>query len=279
MKEGDFVAKKFFWLKLKSDFFNSKEMKKLRKIAGGDTYVIIYLKMQLLSLQNEGRLYYDGIDDDFPSEIALTLDEDIENVRVTIAFLMRCGLIECVSEEEYFMSQVPEITGKESDSASRVRKHRALQCNADVTSKMLQCDKNVTTEIEKDIELESEKEGEGEKEPSLTSTTLQTQQILNLYNQICVSLPKIRKLSTSCQKDVEKIISTYSEDEIREAFEKAEKSVFLKGKKNSDKFKDWKADFIWIVKEEHFINLFNGKYDNTEDDEKLLDYESFMNNF
>ena len=134
-------------------------------------------------------------------------------------------------------------------------------------------------DIDNDNDMDKDMEKDKEKESPVTTTTLQTQQILNLYNQICVSLPKIRKLSTSCQKDVEKIISTYSEDEIKEAFEKAEKSVFLKGKKNSDKFKDWKADFIWIVKEEHFINLFNGKYDNTEDDERFLDYESFMNNF
>lgn len=140
-------------------------------------------------------------------------------------------------------------------------------------------DKDNDIDNDNDMDMDKDMEKDKEKESPVTTTTLQTQQILNLYNQICVSLPKIRKLSTSCQKDVEKIISTYSEDEIREAFEKAERSVFLKGKKNSDKFKAWKADFIWIVKEEHFINLFNGKYDNTEDDEKLLDYESFMNNF
>ena len=38
--------KKFFWLKLKEDFFRDKRIKKLRKIAGGDTYTIIYLKLQ-----------------------------------------------------------------------------------------------------------------------------------------------------------------------------------------------------------------------------------------
>ena len=42
------MAKKYYWLKLKKDFFNSKEMKKLRRIAGGDTYTVIYLKMQLV---------------------------------------------------------------------------------------------------------------------------------------------------------------------------------------------------------------------------------------
>ena len=37
-------TKKYYWLKLKDDFFNSREIKKLRRIAGGDTYTIIYLK-------------------------------------------------------------------------------------------------------------------------------------------------------------------------------------------------------------------------------------------
>ena len=42
------AEKKYYWLKLKEGFFEQKIIKKLRKIAGGDTYVIIYLKMQLL---------------------------------------------------------------------------------------------------------------------------------------------------------------------------------------------------------------------------------------
>ncbi len=283
------MAKKYYWLKLKSDFFNSKEIKKLRKTAGGDTFVIIYLKMQLLSLQNDGKLYYDGIDDDFASEIALTLDEDVENVRLTIAFLQHCGLIECLSEEEYFMSQVPEITGKESDSAARMRKHRASHCDIDVTNIKLQCNTDVTKcdieiEKEKDKELDSETETEAEKKAAAVvsrQSSITVQDVVNLYHKICVSLPKIRKLSTFSQQNVEKIIATYTEDEIRETFEKAEKSLFLKGKKNSSetKFKDWKASFEWLVQEEHFVNTLNGKYDNSEEDEKSLEYEQVYNSW
>lgn len=69
------MAKKYYWLRLKDDWFNSKVIKKLRKIAGGDTYTIIYLKMQLLSLKNEGKLYYEGVEDSFEEELALDLDE------------------------------------------------------------------------------------------------------------------------------------------------------------------------------------------------------------
>ena len=57
--------KKFYWLKLKDDFFKQKEMKKLRKIAGGDTYTIIYLKMMLLSVKSEGKIYFEGLEDIF----------------------------------------------------------------------------------------------------------------------------------------------------------------------------------------------------------------------
>ena len=128
---------KFYWLKLKNDYFSQPKIKKLRRIAGGDTYTIIYLKMQLLSLQNDGRLYFEGIEDNFIEEMALTLDEDVENVSVTVQYLLRQGLLEAVSDDEYMMNETKALIGSETPSAARVRKHRenqkALQCNTNVT--------------------------------------------------------------------------------------------------------------------------------------------------
>jgi len=95
-------------------------------------------------------------------------------------------------------------------------------------------------------------------------------------------LPSVRKLSTRSQQNVEKILSTYTSDEIHEILKKAEKSLFLQGKKNNPKgnFKDWKASFEWIIEEEHFVNILNGKYDNSpEEDTFKDDYEVFLNNF
>ena len=51
-------AKKYYWLKLMKDFFTQPKIKKLRKIAGGDTYTIIYLKLQLLSIHSHTTLKY-----------------------------------------------------------------------------------------------------------------------------------------------------------------------------------------------------------------------------
>ena len=58
-------AKKYYWLKLMKDFFTQPKIKKLRKIAGGDTYTIIYLKLQLLSIDSDATLEYQGIEENF----------------------------------------------------------------------------------------------------------------------------------------------------------------------------------------------------------------------
>ena len=83
--------KKYYWLKLKEDFFRDKKIKKLRSIAGGDTYTIIYLKMQLLSLKNEGKLFFENVEDNFIEEIALEIDEKIEDVKVCVLYLIKTG--------------------------------------------------------------------------------------------------------------------------------------------------------------------------------------------
>ena len=125
--------KRYFWLKLHKDFFQRKEIKRLRKIAGGDTYTIIYLKMLLRSIMSDGKLYFDGLEDDFASELALDLDEKEENVQITVQYLLKSGLLEMCSDEEYYLPDTKDSTGCETAAASRMRKCRAkkeqLECN------------------------------------------------------------------------------------------------------------------------------------------------------
>jgi uncharacterized phage protein (TIGR02220 family)/predicted phage replisome organizer len=117
--------KRYFWLKLHKDFFQRKEIKRLRKIAGGDTYTIIYLKMLLRSIMSDGKLYFDGLEDDFASELALDLDEKEENVQITVQYLLKSGLLEMCSDEEYYLPDTKDSTGCETAAASRMRKCRA----------------------------------------------------------------------------------------------------------------------------------------------------------
>lgn len=152
--------KRYFWLKLHKDFFQRKEIKRLRKIAGGDTYTIIYLKMLLRSIMSDGKLYFDGLEDDFSSELALDLDENEENVQITVQYLLKSGLLEMCSDEEYYLPDAKDNTGTETAVASRVRRHRekqkALHCNADVTQMKQLCngEKEKEKEKEKDREID-----------------------------------------------------------------------------------------------------------------------------
>ena len=152
--------KRYFWLKLHKDFFQRKEIKRLRKIAGGDTYTIIYLKMLLRSIMSEGKLYFDGLEEDFAAEVALDLDESEENVQITITYLLNSGLLEMRSDDEYYLPDTKNSTGCETAVAARVRRHRekqkALQCNTDVTQVKHLCNGEIEKEIdkEKDIEIE-----------------------------------------------------------------------------------------------------------------------------
>ena len=150
--------KRYYWIQLTQDFFKSKEMKLLRKIAGGDTHTIIYLKMMLISLEDGGCIYYDGLADNLAEEIALMIDENIEDIKITLLFLESKGLLTRKNDRDYFLEQVPEMVGSETASARRVRKFRenqlALQCNNDVTKRNgdIDIEKDIDTDIEKDID-------------------------------------------------------------------------------------------------------------------------------
>lgn len=146
--------KRYFWLKLKETFFRDKEIKKLRKIAGGDTYTIIYLKLQLLSLKKQGKLGFDNLEETFESEIALELDEEVENVRMTLVYLRKCGLLEEIAKNEFMLPQAVESIGTETQGAERVRrfreKEKLLLCNAPVTK----CNTEIELDIEKELDID-----------------------------------------------------------------------------------------------------------------------------
>ncbi len=148
--------KRYYWLKLHEGFFDDPIIKKLRKIAGGDTYTCIYLKMMLMSVKTEGILIYEGIESSLEKELALKLDEEEENVKIVINYLFSFKLLEEESKQHrsYIMPAVLKMTGSEGSSAKRVREYRerqkapiVLQCNDETAQKgeiPLHCNSGVT---------------------------------------------------------------------------------------------------------------------------------------
>ena len=253
------MGKKYFWLKLKADFFTSRAMKKLRRIAGGDTYTIIYLKLQLLSLKDEGVLFYEGVEPTFYEEMALALDEDAENVKVTLIFLENMGLIEKKNEHEYILTEVPYLIGSETDKAELMRKKRAKEkaLTGNNVTNMLPPVTDCYTEKEKEREKEKEKEKEIEKSKS-ESKKVDYELIVRMYNDTCVSFPRTTTLSDARKKAIKARLNKYSIEDIQRAFDLAEASDFLKGNNG----RNWSANFDWIIKDTNIAKILDGNYNN-----------------
>ena len=266
MKEN----KRYYWLKLMADFFNQPRIKKLRKIAGGDTYTIIYLKMQLLSLKTDAILSFEGIENTFAEELALTMDEDPENVKVSLKFLEAQGMIEQLSETEYCLTETDKLIGSEAYSTERSRRCReraalakkeekALQCNTDET----RCNDDATA-CNEEIEIEKEIDNNSITDVILTPSEQQKPEnphifttIQSLYNSVCGSYPRLVKMSEKRKKAIRaRINSGYTIEDFKRLFQIAEQSDFLKGKNA----RDWYADFDWMIKDSNMAKILEGKY-------------------
>ena len=82
--------------------------------------------------------------------------------------------------------------------------------------------------------------------------------IKDMYNEICVSYPRLTVLSDRRKQAIKARLNTYSVEQFRELFTKAEASDFLKGKNN----RDWQANFDWFMKDGNFAKVLDGNYDN-----------------
>lgn len=157
------MAKRYYWLKLHSDFFDSVRIKKLRSIAGGDTFTIIYLKLLLHTIDSDGVIEYQGIEKSISEELALVLNEDSENVGLCLNYLRSVGLAE-VRKDSLYLPEAVDNVGSENASAQRVRDYRnrqkALHCNTDVTQVKRICNVEKSREEKEKIREEIDREKE-----------------------------------------------------------------------------------------------------------------------
>ena len=125
---------RYFWLKLPTDFFNDKVMKKLRRYPGGAENLVVALKILLLGVSGDNRIYYDGVEDSFSEEIALSIDERPESVEAVIGYLMQCGWLARESDDTIFSSKSEEMTGSISARTERWRRQQEREKAAKIAA-------------------------------------------------------------------------------------------------------------------------------------------------
>lgn len=78
-----------------------------------------------------------------------------------------------------------------------------------------------------------------------------------LFNEICVSFPKVTKLSDMRRRAINARLKVYTLEEMKTIFEKVEASSFLKGGND----RNWTASFDWIIKDSNAAKIMDGNYD------------------
>ena len=154
--------KKYYWLKLKNNFFEQKDIKIIEAMDNGQDYIIFLLKLKLRSLEDDGYLRMNNAIPYNNKMLSVLTNTDIDIVRSAMEIFKQFKLIEIMDNDTIYMKCIEKLVGSETDAAGRMRKYREnMQITAlnegqrNNVTPMLQ---NCSPEKELELELELDKE-------------------------------------------------------------------------------------------------------------------------
>ncbi len=149
-------SNKYYYLKLKDDFFESDSMILLESLPDGYLYSNILLKLYLRSLKDEGRLILNGRIPYNTEMLARVTRHSAETVEKAIEALKSFGLVEVLDSGVIYMTDIQNFIGKSSDEADRKREYRKRIDDEKASGQMSgQMSGQCPPEIKKELEKES----------------------------------------------------------------------------------------------------------------------------
>ena len=158
------AAKKFYWLKLKRDFFKRHDIRIIEEMPNGKDYVLFYLKLLLESIDHEGSLRFSDTIPYTEQMLSVITNTNVDIVRSAMKLFIELGLIEIFDDQTIFMGEVEKMIGSESESAERMRRMRQNQkpslCDGDVQKSDTEIEKEeeIKKDLDKDLDLDRENE-------------------------------------------------------------------------------------------------------------------------
>ena len=280
--------KKYYYLKLKENFFESDTLILLESQKDGYLYSNILLKLYLRSLKNEGRLAFNNLIPYNAEMLATLTRHQVGTVEKALAMFEQLGLIEVLDNGVIYMTDIQNFIGRSSSEADRQReyqkritdeKQKLLEpCKKSCKKSNKKSNKKNTPEIETEIETEIDDADSKKKNSEKAFLSKQVDEVIEAYKSICKSYTKIKVISAERKKDIQKSLKILTVEQIKECFELAEHNYMLKGLiiPPSPGKKPWKATFDWLIKEENLAKIFNENY--AEYDDRVYDINKGGNN-
>ena len=245
------------WIKITTDMFDNRKIKHLRRLPDGNNIVLIWVMLLTMAgrCNANGMIFLTENIPYTPKMLADELDFEENTVQLALQALEQLGMI--ATNSGYFAiagwEEYQNIEGMEKiREQNRIRKQRQRE-----KEKLLPNNNHVTSRDSHATDIDIDKDKEKEK--------IYYQRIVDMYNDTCVSFPRLKSLSENRKKSIKARLKTYSYDDFKTLFEKAEASDFLKGKNN----KDWSATFDWLIKDSNMAKVLDGNYDNRSGTQKM----------
>lgn len=246
------------WIKICTDIFNDDKILLIESMPEADGIIVIWFKLLCMAgkhnnsgvfTMNERFAYTDEM-------LATIFRRPINTVRLALNVFEEYGMIKIIDGTitipNWEKHQSLEKLEKAKElNRKRVAKHREKQkfltCNDYSNVTVTQSNATDKIRIEEDkIRIEEDK-----------SNRINYQMIVDMYNEICISFPRVTSLSDKRKQAIKARLKIYTIEQFKELFEKAQSSSFLKGSNE----RNWTASFDWLIKDANFAKVLDGNYD------------------
>jgi predicted phage replisome organizer len=160
-------VKKYYWLKLKKDFFKRHDIQIIEAMENGKDYILFYLKMLVESVDHNGNLRFNDTIPYNEKMLSTITNTNIDIVRSAMKVFMDLNMIEILEDQTIYMLEVEKMLGTETYWAEQKRKQRLAlsekikeigQSPEDVLELSNVSNQEIEIDIEKDIEINKDKE-------------------------------------------------------------------------------------------------------------------------
>lgn len=163
--------KKYYWLKLKKDFFKRHDIKIVESMPNGKDYVLFYLKLLVESVDHDGELRFNETIPYNEQMLSTITNTNIDTVSNAMKLFRELGMVEILDDQTIYMNEVSKMLGAETYWAQKKREERQKnKLSNQNTPQIGHCPTNVQDESnvsnqekEKDIDKELEKEKDTKK--------------------------------------------------------------------------------------------------------------------
>lgn len=153
--------KRYYWLKLKRDFFKRHDIRIIESMPNGKDYILFYLKLLCESVDHDGSLRFSEQIPYNEDMLATITNTNVDIVRNAINIFAQLGMMEIMDDGTYFMAEVQKMIGSaaDNDNANRQRRFREKQRELALPNRYESVTKNNESKSKsKSIELEKEKD-------------------------------------------------------------------------------------------------------------------------